>query len=280
VKPGEPIPETVSTKFHGKAFGAGNHTYYNVMMRIVHMPLAEIEQLEKRLSNPPEPSSVYSGSLQALLRLFDELDADHDGRVPLAEIFAALEMSKAEARQVKSLRGWDVNGDGIVTRPEAEQGVRAQLEYQTNRGMNTDADGDGALTAEEYALSYADPNGKVQENGLTEAQWKAFLSDDLDHDGKVTRREIEIRVDQGYRSSYAAQWVAMRAKRADRDGDGFLDEAEFAAITGKLDGDSRKAFGAAGAKDGKVPFRGLYLWYFRASPEERAAMEKQLESLN
>lgn len=260
--------------------GADNQTYDKVMMRIIHMPLTEMEALEKRLMLDGEAADPYSGTMQAFLRLFDTLDTDRDGKVPLPVVFDALQMEKAEARQVKSIRGWDVNADGIVTRSEAEAGVRSQLVYQTDRGINTDADGDGALTPEEYALSYPDPNGKADESGVTAAQRKAFQQDDLDRDGKVTRREIEMRVDQGYRTSYVAQWIALRAKAADKDGDGMLNETEFAAISGAGSVEASLAlFAKAGAKNGRLSPRGLYLWYFRATPSERQAVEKQLENL-
>jgi Ca2+-binding EF-hand superfamily protein len=49
-KPGEPVPQAIQEKFNGKSFGNGNHTYYNVMMRIVHMPLDELAAMDARIT--------------------------------------------------------------------------------------------------------------------------------------------------------------------------------------------------------------------------------------
>ena len=49
VKAGEPLPPAIGEKFRGKSFGAGNHDYYNMMMRIVHMPLEDMAELNERI---------------------------------------------------------------------------------------------------------------------------------------------------------------------------------------------------------------------------------------
>lgn len=50
VKPGEPPPQAIQEKFKGQgAAAAANHSYYRVMMRIIHFPLSEIESLERRI---------------------------------------------------------------------------------------------------------------------------------------------------------------------------------------------------------------------------------------
>jgi Ca2+-binding EF-hand superfamily protein len=50
VKPGEPIPQAILDKHNSKSFGAGNHTYYNVMMRLIHTPQAELAEIEQRIT--------------------------------------------------------------------------------------------------------------------------------------------------------------------------------------------------------------------------------------
>jgi len=214
------------------------------------------------------------------LKLFDTLDEDRDGVVPLPGIFDALNLQYAEARQVKRTRALDGNGDGKVTRAEASAGIHAEIVYQTNRGMNTDVDGDDALTPQEYALSYADPNGKAEAHGLTPAQMRGFRDDDLNGDGKVTRAEIETRVAQSYASSYWTQWLAVRARRADRNRDGAIDEAEFAALEGlsALTPEAQQRFQAAGAKDGKLPVQNTQALFSRLlNDAQRAAVEKHLD---
>jgi len=50
VKPGELIPQAVLDKQNSKSFGAGNHTYYNVMMRLIHTPQAELAEIDQRIT--------------------------------------------------------------------------------------------------------------------------------------------------------------------------------------------------------------------------------------
>jgi Ca2+-binding EF-hand superfamily protein len=278
VRADEPIPDAVREKFEGKAFGAGNHTYYNVMMRIIHMPPAEIEAVNARAAAFAEPTAVST-----FLRIFDLL-AQGEGSVPLAVLFDELNLQEGEARQVKATRSLDRNADGKVTREEAIAGVKALLKYQTDRGMNTDADGDDALTPQEYALSYADPNGKPGPEGLTVDQWKGFREADGNGDGQITRSEIASRVDRSYETSYWIQWMALRARQADRNGDGRIDADEFASLegfpsAGSLSGAARKRFGAAADKKGSVPVRwSVRLFpYNMASGESRAALEKSMD---
>jgi hypothetical protein len=55
VKPGEPIPQAVLDKYNSKSFGAGNHTYYNVMMRLIHTPQAELAEIDQRITAFEKP---------------------------------------------------------------------------------------------------------------------------------------------------------------------------------------------------------------------------------
>jgi Ca2+-binding EF-hand superfamily protein len=64
VKPGEPIPQAILDKHNSKSFGAGNHTYYNVMMRLIHTPQAELAEIEQR-GTAFEKHHVAAGAVAA-----------------------------------------------------------------------------------------------------------------------------------------------------------------------------------------------------------------------
>jgi Ca2+-binding EF-hand superfamily protein len=51
VKAGEPIPQAVLDKHNSKSFGAGNHNYYNVMMRLIHTPQAELAEIDQDITS-------------------------------------------------------------------------------------------------------------------------------------------------------------------------------------------------------------------------------------
>ncbi|MCI0387687.1 MAG: hypothetical protein MOB07_02800 [Acidobacteria bacterium] len=50
VKPGEPVPQAIQEKFKGQGASVSSHSYYNVMMRIIHFPLAEMDELDQRVT--------------------------------------------------------------------------------------------------------------------------------------------------------------------------------------------------------------------------------------
>ena len=50
VKPGEPVPQAIQEKFKGQGASPGIHNYYNVMMRVIHFPLTEMDELEGRIT--------------------------------------------------------------------------------------------------------------------------------------------------------------------------------------------------------------------------------------
>jgi hypothetical protein len=232
------------------------------------------------LQKPAPPQAARAADAAAMfLKLFDVLDADRDGVVPLTALFDALNLQQAEARQIKRARALDGNGDGRLTRAEAVAGVHAEIAYQTNRGMNTDADADDVLTPVEYALSFPDPNGKADASGVTPMQLRGFREDDLDGDGRITRAEIETRVAHSYVSNYWARAMAFRARCADRDGDGALDERELAALDGSaqaLSDEARKRFQSAGATDGRLPLQNAWLFFLRLNDAARDEAEKRL----
>lgn len=228
-------------------------------------------------TNQRASAAQQSDPVAMLLQLFTYLDQDGDGVVLLADLFDALDLQHAEARQVNRARALDRNNDGRLTRAEVDAGVNAEIAYQTQRRMNTDADGNGELTPAEYALAVADPNGKADASGLTPLQRSAFNYDDLNGDGKVRRVEIETRLAAAYTESYWALWMAVRARRADRNRDGLLDEQEFAQIDGNDNTEAlRQRFVAAGAKEGKLTVQNLQLLFLRLPVAERTAAENQM----
>ena len=204
------------------------------------------------------------------LQVFDYIDEDRDGVVPLADLFRALHLERAEARQIKRIRQLDQDSDGLVTRAEAEAGVRAEAEYQVMRTLNTDANGDGTVSPREFSLSYPDTSGETADaEGLTPAQRSGFQRLDTDRDGRATRAEVEEVIDQSYSRLYWAQWMAARVRQLDRDGDGFLNEIERAPLK-SLEPDKT---------DKRVAVREVGYWFYRTKPADRSALETRFEEI-
>lgn len=228
-----------------------------------------------------KPSAIQQDDTTAMfLKLFDALDKDGDGVVLLTDLFDALDLQTAEARQVRRTRALDANGDGKVTRAEGIAGVNTEVSYQTNRGMNTDADGDGELTPTEFALAYADPNGKADASGLTQLQMNAFKADDLNGDGKITRNEVETRVRRNYAAYYWSNMVTCRMRSADTNQDGVIDEQEVALLqtSPAQSAEAQKGFSLTNGKMVvKTMQTTMFQLFLRLSDEDRALAEKQLD---
>ena len=83
---------------------------------------------------------------------FDEVDADHDGRVLPAELKAYAKTHRGgedKAGKVgKDLMSVDANGDGIITRDEVAANPKAMKRFEA-----ADADHDGRVTADEAAAA-------------------------------------------------------------------------------------------------------------------------------
>lgn len=215
-------------------------------------------------------SKDYPAASAMFLRLFDYLDADGDGAVPLADLFRELGLEDAEARQVKSIRGLDQNSDGTVARAEGLGAMIGQIEYQVQRALGTDADGDGELSLLEYALSYPNRSGQAPDaDGVTAEQRDGFRYYDLDGDGIATRAEIVSVRDQGYARSYWAQLMALKIKPLDRDGDGSLDRTERAPL---------KDWEPEGAED-RLTVREVSYWLYRVKPNDYPGIEAQINKI-
>ncbi|MCU0690154.1 MAG: EF-hand domain-containing protein [Polyangiaceae bacterium] len=130
---------------------------------------------------------------------FDDIDADHDGKVTHDELRAA-HVGKGPGGGMGFARGWrfqqmDKNGDGVVGKDEATARLAQRFDV-------LDADHDGKLTHGElragrrrgfgYGGGFADVDGdgKVTLQEMTDAASKQFARADANGDGVVTAEEV------------------------------------------------------------------------------------------
>jgi Ca2+-binding EF-hand superfamily protein len=181
--------------------------------------------------SPPRP-----GGAGLAAAFFERLDANGDGQVTRAE---------AEAAGQQLFDKLDANKDGEVTAQEAEDGARAtQKEELPARFKRLDTNKDGRLTPEEMKIpamlfDRLDTNhdkfvSREEFRAVADASARGdtgFKKIDRDADGKVTRAE-----------GIAA--VQRRFAAADPNGDGVITRAEIEAHvkqTTKPQGQPKKA---------------------------------------
>ena len=178
---------------------------------------------------PPELAQKFSATLMpgttheaflALRRLeFRQADADGDGAVSPADQVRAQEIAGAAQRAVRlaMLLRADLDGDGVVSREElvdALAGLGGRGTAQVDEIMRFDSNHDGKLDWQEMmAYARAAPNpaprftnppafdaimaldaaheGRVTWTTYQAAAERFFQSVDTDHDGAISRDEIE-----------------------------------------------------------------------------------------
>lgn len=178
---------------------------------------------------------------------FERLDANKDGKVTLAELTQSKESWLGKV---------DANKDGVASAAEVEQSHKARRAEHVARMFEkrdtdkdgrltqaesqmperwfarSDANGDGALTAEELAAHPA--RGKGGQAGKSQGKHRGGRLGhlDLNGDGKVEREEVQ-------------QAAARMLQRLDRNADGSL-TAEELGRGGRGHGKGRHGAGAGG----------------------------------
>jgi Ca2+-binding EF-hand superfamily protein len=137
---------------------------------------------------------------------------------------------KGHGRHHGSIEKMDTDGDGVITREEAQAARKAHM-------MKADANGDGAVTLEELK-AYRDKMREERRENRAERRFKRM---DANGDGKITADEID----------------AMKMHRFDRidaNNDGKITKEEIEAHKAKMKerrGKHRHHGGDGGGKDGQ-----------------------------
>ncbi len=231
-----------------------------------------------QMEQPPAPD-MFGGPMGGHGHMGDkflaDFDANHDGKVTKAEFEAGLAKKYAamagksggvtldaflgahlkELRQHtdEMFRRADWNNDGKLSRDEFSVGPKAMF-------MHADKDGLGAISCAPH--DHGGPGGKVMKavfmhrhSGMA-SHWRGMgercEEADLDHDGKVTRAEmdktIQIKFTQAAKGgsfvtpdafyqlelSRLHDMAQKRFDRADTDHNGKLSQAEFDAPAAKI----------------------------------------------
>lgn len=211
-----------------------------------------------------QPFDRAGGAMLAAVKdqVFKAFDADQDGKVSAQEIAKLGNNDPGKlADQQAVVSAFDRNGDGALDSGEFgasrlldSKNLETLLGVQDEAGVATwlisraDTDGDGALSAAEYA-GVASPSvrsGRIGADG--ESAWDSveqvnaerFGETDADQDGRLSAAELTAKLEaapQIFRFGDSGQTAGILAARHDGDGDGVLsaDELTAAAKARNLD---------------------------------------------
>lgn len=186
-------------------------------------------------------------------QVFKTFDADQDGLISVDELakLGNNDPDKLADRQA-TVAVFDRNGDGALDQREFgasrlldPQNLKALLGVQDSTGVagwlmsRADGDGDGALSADEYAKVAAPvqrgrigPDGKSVSEPLEEANARDFGQIDADQDGQLSVDELASNFQTGPRLIQfgdASKATSVFTARNDTDGDGALSSDELAS---------------------------------------------------
>jgi Ca2+-binding EF-hand superfamily protein len=167
-------------------------------------------------------SQEEAGQHPMLMRNFDAIDANKDGKLAADEIQAAHKAMHEQMKQAAEARfkEADQDGDGALSPSETETITLAQIAKYFDV---VDANKDGKLTKEEVQATRKSMHGHGRGQGQSEHQAKMdaqFNAADKDGDGALTVQEAQ---------ASGRDLAAKKFERLDANKDGKLDREELRA---------------------------------------------------
>lgn len=213
----------------------------------------------------PKSYDIAGGAMQLAVKdqVFKAFDADQDGKVSADEIAKLGKNGQDKLADKQALvAAFDRNGDGALdvgefgaSRLLDRENLQALLGVQDEAGVagwlvsRADADGDGALSLDEYATiaSARVGSGRIGADG--KAIWDSvekvnadrFGWTDADKDGRLSVDELAAKLAAApeiRRIGDSGQVVGVLSAAADGDGDGGLSAEEMAAAAKAQDLDA------------------------------------------
>ena len=180
---------------------------------------------------PDEPTGVREQLAEFGDWFQRALDIECSGQAPAARLVKIMTPGVDRPRQLNWVMALDVDEDGFLEPGEVGAGLWANLDYQVERRMVGDVDGDSLLSPREYSLFVPDPGAETNAHDVSELQDELFSDLDGNGDRLVSRDEITRSFGQGYVSRHWAHMVVFHLGRADADGDGAVDLEELVRAT-------------------------------------------------
>lgn len=207
---------------------------------------------------PLQPLNIAGIGIDGAVKrqVFEAFDADRDGLVSADELAKLGNNDTATpdklADRQATVSVFDRNGDGALDQREFgasrlldPQNLKTLLGVQDDAGVagwlvsRSDSDGDGALSADEYAKvatpmqrGRIGPNGKAVWEPLEEAAARDFGRIDADQDGQLSLDELATNFQTAPRLIQfgdASKATTVFAAHNDADGDGLLSSDELSS---------------------------------------------------
>ena len=150
----------------------------------------------------------------------------------LGEMINGLGLFPPWPRIYRMVARMDPDNDGEITRAEAVNGMHSIVGYQVDRNMGLDGDVDGKLTLREFALGFTENATPRDDADYSPQQITSFNTYDIDHDGFLSRAELDVEVTRYYLRLFRAWRLTGRIGEAGLLDQGYVTESVFALLWG------------------------------------------------
>jgi calcium-dependent protein kinase len=179
---------------------------------------------EQALSHPwvatTQPEVPLSLDLESLARFKSARKLQRSVLLCIASLCSEGEIADLKAK----FERLDVNGDGMLTFAELQQGLSGTSAAELQElWQSIDVDQSGSIDYSEFLAATMDRSIFLQEEKL----WAAFSTFDKDGSGKISAEELKAVLGQGAVEEPAPGFWEELVREADKNGDGEIDFSEF-----------------------------------------------------
>jgi len=179
---------------------------------------------EQALTHPwvatTQPEVELSLNLDSLQRFKSARKLQRSVLLCIASMCSEREIADLKAK----FERLDVNGDGMLTFAELQQGLAGTSATELQElWQSIDVDQSGAIDYSEFLAATMDHSIFLQEEKL----WAAFTTFDKDGSGKISAEELKAVLGQGAVEEPEPGFWEEMVREADKDGDGEIDFSEF-----------------------------------------------------
>ena len=218
------ITEQLQQRFRRFRRSDGRIDHSGLRGRHFQMKTEELLAVEIELENWEVIRRLHTAAAQ----LVELCDQNSDGAISFEESAAIRGLDQLREDDLQTLVGLDADQNGSIALSEITEGLKSLVDVQfVSPAMAVDANTDGVVSPQEYALSIPDPDGTLEPSGLTAYQQQLFEEEDHDNNGEITRAEMTLTIMQIAVQRIECTVVMCWVFRMDADNSGTLSPAEF-----------------------------------------------------
>lgn len=210
--------------YNGAEWTAVSDTAKDLINHLLVLQPANRLTAEQALTHPwvatAQPELQLNLNMESLLRFKNARKLQRSVLLCIASMCSEREIGELKEK----FERLDVNGDGMLTFAEMQQGLSSLSAAELQEFWNSiDVDQSGSIDYSEFLAATMDRSVYLQEEKL----WAAFSTFDKDGSGKISAEELRAVLGQGEVEEPEPGFWENLVREADKNGDGEIDFSEF-----------------------------------------------------